>query len=251
MQYALNFQIYGVTNIKPMQINEKIIINKIRKKKSKSCIIAVDGITCSGKSLYAELLKKKLQNYFTDTFVLSKDLFLISRKKRIQVTNKMGKKFSGEQNKLHYDRRKIDKLVNALKRIDKSPIKLKGLYNRKNGKNDKNLSFNFKKKSIIIFEGLFVLEDLKKIQPIYKILITNNVYNSLARKIERIRDKKISIQKVVTEFTNLHLKSMRNYLMKHNFHESYSGEETKFLKIKNGKSKQINLINNFFKKHLF
>jgi len=56
---------------------------------------------------------------------------------------------------------------------------------------------------------------------------------------------------VVTEFTNLHLKSMRNYLMKHNFHESYSGEETKFLKIKNGKSKQINLINNFFKKHLF
>lgn len=254
MQCVLKFQIFGPTKNKMMQINEKIILKKIRKTKkenNKICIIAIDGITCSGKSLYADLLKKRLKKYYKDIFVLSKDLFLISRKKRIKVTNKIGKKFSGEQNKLHYDRRKLDKLISVLKQKNKSSIRLKGLYNRKNGKNDKNLYFDFKKNSVIIFEGLFILDDLKKIKPIYKILVTNNVYNSLARKIERIRDKKISIQKVVTEFTNLHLKSMRNYLIKNDFNESYSGEETKFMKIKNGKSKQINLINIFFKKHLF
>ena len=238
-----------------METNEKLIAKKIlnfRKKADEINIIAVDGITCSGKSLYAEILKKKLRFFFNDIFILSKDLFLISRKKRIQVTSKLNKKFSSEQNNLHYDKKKLESLLNVIKNNKtKKTIKLKKLYNRKNGKNDKNLTFNFSKKTVIIFEGLFILEDLKMIEPVYKILITNTVYNSLSRKIERIRDKKISIQKVVTEFTNLHLKSIHRYLLNYNFHESYSGEKSKFVKQRNGRPTQIKLINNFFKKHLF
>jgi len=238
-----------------METNEKLIVKKIlnfRKKTDQINIIAVDGITCSGKSLYAEILKKKLRFFFNDIFILSKDLFLISRKKRIQVTSKLNKKFSSAQNNLHYDKKKLESLLNVIKNNKiKKTIKLKKLYNRKNGKNDKNLTFNFSKKTVIIFEGLFILEDLKMIEPVYKILITNTVYNSLSRKIERIRDKKISIQKVVTEFTNLHLKSIHRYLLNYNFHESYSGEKNKFVKQRNGRPTQIKLINNFFKKHLF
>ena len=101
-----------------METNEKLIAKKIlnfRKKADQTNIIAVDGITCSGKSLYAEILKKKLRFFSNDIFILSKDLFLISRKKRIQVTNKLNKKFSTEQNNLHYDKKKLESLLNVIK----------------------------------------------------------------------------------------------------------------------------------------
>ena len=103
---------------------------------------------------------------------------------------------------------------------------------------------------MIIFEGLYVLDDLKgKIKPNFKILITENIYESLARKIERIRDKKISIQLVVTEYTELHLRSFKNYLDRNTFNYSYTDFKRNFTLIKNGKQKQIDLINKFKIKH--
>ena len=95
-----------------------------------------------------------------------------------------------------------------------------------------------------------MLDDLRGIiKPDLKILITEKIYDSLARKIERIRDKKISIQRVVTEYTGLHLKSFKNYLKRNTFHYAYTDFRRNFVLIKNGKQKQINLINQFKSKH--
>lgn len=238
-----------------MEINKKIIFNKLRKQNQKSLnlrIISIDGITCAGKSVYAKLLKEEIKKKYNNVFILSKDLFLISREKRIRVTKNLSKKFHLDQNQLHYDKKKINQFFKVAKqnKLNKK-IKFKNLYNRLNGKNDKKMTFTFNNKTIIIFEGLYTLADLKDIVPIHKILVTDTIYSSLARKIERIRDKKISIQNVVSEFTKMHLTSFRRYLNKYNFDECYSGEKTKFTLDRAGKKKQIKLINLFCKKHLF
>ena len=76
----------------------------------------------------------------------------------------------------------------------------------------------FSRERLVIFEGIYVNHDVKFIKkPILKILLIEKVYESLSRKIQRIRDRKISIQLVVTEFVKIHLQSYRRYLAKNNF----------------------------------
>ena len=111
--------------------------------------------------------------------------------------------------------------------------------------------FYFKKERLIIFEGIYSNEDIKKIiQPSIKILVTENVYTSLFRKVERIRDKKISIQNVVVEFIKIHLTSYLKYLKKNYFDLTYSDVSKKFIISKNGKNKQITDIKKFLQKHV-
>ena len=234
-----------------MKLNQKIISKKINRKPGIN-LITVDGITCSGKSIFSKLLKKKLSKKFDNIYIIPKDLFLFSRKRRIKIIKKINNKITHKQNKLHYDLKKLRQLIKILiNHPQKKTLTLSGLYDRKSGKNSKKIKFNFKKNSLIIYEGLYLLDDLKGlIKPNLKILITEKIYDSLARKIERIRDKKISIQHVVFEFTNLHLRSFKNYLIKNSFNCSYSDFKRNFIPIKNGKEIQINLISQFQKKHL-
>ena len=124
------------------------------------------------------------------------------------------------------------------------------MYDRKLGKNTKTEVFQFKKNNIIIFEGLYILEDLKKYFKInLKFLIVNNVYKSLMLKIERIRDKKISIANVVKEFTSIHLSSFKKYLLNHSFDYSLVLENKSFHMVKNGGVKQRKQIAQFITKH--
>tara|TARA_B100000029_G_scaffold490031_1_gene548519 strand:+ start:7393 stop:8157 length:765 start_codon:yes stop_codon:yes gene_type:complete len=234
-----------------MNLNENIIKKRINKKPGIN-LITVDGITCSGKSIFSKLLKKKLSKKFDNIYIIPKDLFLFSRIRRIKIIKKINKKINHKQNELHYDLKKLSLLISTLiNQPEKKTLTLSGLYDRKTGKNSQKIKFKFKKNSLIIYEGLYLLDDLKGlIKPNLKILITEKIYDSLARKIERIRDKKISIQHVVFEFTNLHLKSFKNYLVKNSFNCSYSGFKRNFVLIKNGKEIQINLIRQFQKKHL-
>ena len=200
---------------------------------------------------FQSFLKKKIGKIFKNVLVLPKDLFLFSREHRIEVIKKINKNTKPKENYLQYDLNKLNKLIDVLigKSKNKS-ITLSNLYDRKTGKNHKKVNFKFKKNTLIIFEGLYVLDDLKgKIKPNFKILITENIYESLARKIERIRDKKISIQLVVTEYTELHLRSFKNYLDRNTFNYSYADFKRNFILIKNGKQKQIDLINKFKVKH--
>ena len=74
--------------------------------KRKINLITIDGITCSGKSLFANLLKKNLKKNFSKIFILSKDLFLYPREKRIKITKKL-KKLNTKQNELHYNLKKL------------------------------------------------------------------------------------------------------------------------------------------------
>ena len=232
----------------------KLDTNKILRKLNKNLginIITVDGITCAGKSIFSKLLKKKLNKKFGNILILPKDLFLFSRQRRIKIIKKINNKISHKQNHFHYDLKKINKVINVLIGTSKNKsITLSYLYDRKTGKNNQKMKFQFKKNILIIFEGLYVLDDLRGIiKPNLKILITEKVYDSLARKIERIRDKKISIQHVVTEYTGLHLKSFKNYLNRNTFHYAYTDFRRNFVLIKNGKQQQINLINKFKSKH--
>jgi len=232
-----------------MKLNKKIFKNFRRKNIS---LITIDGITCSGKSLFANLLKKNLQNYFTDVYILSKDLFLFPRSKRINITKNINK-FKIEQNILHYDLLKLKMLLNFLiGKTNKKVLILKNLYNRKTGKNNLNLRLKYSKHRLVIFEGLYVNNDVKFIKkPILKILLIEKVYESLSRKIQRIRDKKISIQLVVTEFVKIHLQSFKRYIIKNSFDVSFEDKDRKFIKVNNGKKYQLNDISLFLKKHLY
>ena len=69
--------------------------------------ITIDGITCSGKTSFAKILKKELNKYFPNILILSKDLFLYPRKKRINITKKLKNIKSKNQNFLHYDDKKL------------------------------------------------------------------------------------------------------------------------------------------------
>lgn len=232
-----------------MKLNKKIFKNFRRRNIN---LITIDGITCSGKSLFANLLKKNLQNYFSDVYILSKDLFLFPRSKRINITKNINK-FKIDQNILHYDLLKLKMLLNFLiGKTNKKILILKNLYNRKTGKNNLNLRLKYSKHRLVIFEGLYVNNDVRFIKkPILKILLIEKVYESLSRKIQRIRDKKISIQLVVTEFVKIHLQSFRKYIVKNTFDVSFEDINRKFIKVNNGKKKQLNDITLFIKKHMY
>ena len=221
-------------------------------KKKKINFITVDGITCSGKSLFADLLKKNLKRYFKEILILSKDLFLYPRTKRIQITKKI-KQSNFNQNILHYDIKKLKYLLNFLVgKTNKKNLIIKNLYNRKTGKNNLKIKINFSSDRLIIFEGIYVNKDINMIKkPVLKILLIENVYESLSRKIQRIRDKKISIQLVVTEFVNIHLQSFNRYISSNNFDISFIDVNRNFKKIENGKKIQLKWILNFLKKHLY
>ena len=111
-------------------------------------------------------------------------------------------------------------------------------------------TFKFRKNNLIIFEGIYINDLRNIINPIYKILIIENLWLAF-RKIERIRDKKISIQKVVKEFTKIHLQSFYRYLIGQSFDITFEFNKTNFLKVNNGKTRQIGYIKNFLKKHSF
>ena len=232
-----------------MKLNKKIFDNL---KKKEINFIIVDGITCSGKSLFANLLKKNLKNKFSDILILSKDLCLYPREKRIKITRSV-RKIEKNQNQLHYNLNKLKLLLNFLNGNNKEKtLVLKNLYNRKTGKNNLKIKFHFLKKRLIIFEGIYVSDDVKStIKPILKILIIEKVYESLARKIERIRDKKISVQLVVTEFIKIHLESFKRYLAKNNFDIAFEDKERNFVMKKNGKIKQLDYIKKFLSKHRY
>ncbi len=233
-----------------MKLPEKYYFKKYNKKNIN--FITIDGITCSGKSVFANLLKKKLKGKFKNINILSKDLFLLTREKRINFTRKVKSDFFN-QNKVHYDLKKLNYLINFLKYGNKTKtLKLKNLYNRKTGKNNLSLKFIFSKNNLIIFEGIYVTQDIKKItRPMIKILIIEKIYESLARKIERIRDKKISIQHVVTEFTKIHLQSFKKHLIKNNFDLVFEDLERSFMPVSNGKRLQLNSLKSFLKKHSY
>lgn len=213
-------------------------------------IIIIDGITCAGKTTFSNLLKKIFKKKNKNAHLISKDLFLLPRNKRISVIKNFKNKYSLNQNLIHYDQKKLQKLFLHIKSKKNTKLIIKGLYDRNIGRNTKTEVFQFKKNNVIIFEGLYILEDLKKYFKVdLKILITNNVYKSLMQKIERIRDKKISIDNVVKEFTSIHLSSFKKYLLKYKFDYSLELDEKSFRMVKNGSINQVKKITQFINKH--
>ncbi len=144
-----------------MKLSKKIFENL---KKKNINFITIDGITCSGKSLFANLLKDNLKKKFKYVSILSKDLFLFPRSKRIKITKKI-KNSKFNQNNLHYDLKKLKILLNFLAGKSKSKtLILKNLYDRKSGKNNLKLKINYIRNRLIIFEGIYVNQDIKLIK---------------------------------------------------------------------------------------
>ena len=226
------------------------IIKEILKKKID--FITVDGITCSGKTTFANILQKKLIKFFPRTIIISKDLFLYPRNHRILISKKYNKIKTTNQNTLHFDNKKIKKLLNFLfSKSGNKKLLFKNLYNRKTGKNDFKYTFERLNSRLIIFEGIYINKDIEiKDKSILRILLIEDVYNSLLNKIKRIRDKKISIQLLISEFVNIHLNSYKNYLSNEYFDLSFNNKKSKFYRIKNGKNTQLKNISVFFKKHI-
>ena len=72
---------------------------------------------------------------------------------------------------MHYDLLKLKMLLNFLiGKTNKKVLILKNLYNRKTGKNNLNLRLKYSKHRLVIFEGLYVNNDVKFIKkPILKL----------------------------------------------------------------------------------
>lgn len=226
-----------------MKLNQRKIFQRLVNNQVN--FITIDGIACSGKTLFSNILKKKLKN----TLIISKDIFLLPRNKRIKIT-KLLRRSCNNQNKIHYNLNRLKSLILFLIDGKKRKLVLKKLYNRKNGKNDLTKTFYYKPNRNIIYEGIYTNNDIKNIiKPSVKILIIESVYLSLFRKIERIRDKKISIQNLTNEFLKIHLKSFLKYLEKNSFDLFYVDLKKNFTFFKNGKIKQINDIKKFLFKH--
>ena len=233
-----------------MKLNITVLKKGIQKDKLN--FVTVDGITCSGKTLFSNILNRELKKKIKNTVILSKDIFLLPREKRIFITKNLKNKKIYDQNKIHYDLLKLKKLFKFLIFNNKKKLILDNLYNRKTGKNNLKKIFYRMPKGLIIFEGIYVNQDIKKfIKPTIKILISENIYTSLFRKIERIRDKKISIQNVVTEFTKIHLESYKKYLQNNSFDYVYRDLKKNFVFFENGKKKQLNDIKIFLSKHIY
>ena len=130
MQCVLKFLKSG-KKFKKMKFDLKILNKKLIN--NKNHFITIDGITCSGKTLFAQILKKKLKN----SLLISKDIFLLPRTKRIKITRSIGKKLIYTQNSIHYDLTKLKSLIQFLINGNKNNnFTLHNLYNRKNGMND-------------------------------------------------------------------------------------------------------------------
>lgn len=250
MPFAQSIHLYGHVKIKYKMLIKRILKNHILVKK-KQIIICIDGITCSGKTSFSNFLKKELKNNKKITCSISKDLFLISRFKRIQIIKKL-KKVIFNQNKYHYNHNKINRLISEFKKIKKRKIKFCNLYDRKTGLNLKKKTFQFKKIDYIIYEGIYSVKDLNrhKLKPDLTILMINDVYDSLITKIKRIRDSKISVGLVVKEFLKIHLTSFFKYISKTNYDYIISFSEGKMLVNKNFKSLHMIQIKRFLQKHL-
>ena len=110
-------------------------------------------------------------------------------------------------------------------------------------KNKKFANFFLKINYFFIFLSLFLL--------LYTFYRAEIIYESLARKIERIRDKKISIQHVVTEFTKIHLQSFKYHLNKSKFDIVFADQDREFMPVLKGKKIQLDNIKIFLKKHLY
>ena len=229
-------------NLQTLQRIEKNFLKK------KIKLIIIDGITCSGKTLFSKLLFNFLKKKYK-VKLISKDLFLAPRNKRIKVLSNLKKQSYYNQNFLHYDHNKISKIINCFSKNNK--IILKNLYYRKTGQNTKTTKFDFTKTDIIIYEGIYILDDLMNTKlKSHNILVSQNVYKSLFHKIKRIRDKKISIQKLITEFNRIHLPSFSSYLRRQRFQTCLSGDNGLFFFNKSGQKKQISDIDIFYKKHI-
>ena len=114
-------------------------------KTGKNSFFLIDGITGCGKTYFTKYFKKKISKQHK-AIIISKDLFLKSRERRILITKKNKSKKNINQNILHYDFKKYHKIISLIKNQDeRKKVQLYNLYNRKNGKNDLRKNFTFKK----------------------------------------------------------------------------------------------------------
>ena len=129
---------------------------------NKLVCIGVDGPTASGKTVFAKMLKKEIENYSDKNIqIIPLDSLLVERsirEKSLQNIKKIGIPFEHEA-EIHMSFSKYRKLLDLIKMYKydlntPSEIKIKNLYSRSDkGKCTGELKVNLTKKTILIFEG--------------------------------------------------------------------------------------------------
>ena len=204
-----------------------------------------------GRPLLQKSIKKFLNIKKVKSKIISKDIFLKSREHRIKLIRNKSKKFI-DQNSNHYDINRFKKLLRIILNTKNSQkiFHFKKLYNRKSGINNSVLKINVNSKYFYIIEGLYILKDLdKEHKPLIKILLVEDLYYSLSKKLQRIRDNKITLEDVIYEYKNIHLINFFNYLKKYKKFDLMLNITNNFNGGKSLKNSQIKQIRNFLKKH--
>ena len=163
--------------------------------------IGVDGPTASGKTVFAEILKKEIQKYSDKNIeIIPLDSLLIERslrEKSLQNISKVGIPFEHEA-EIHMKFSKFKKFLDLIKLIRAGleipqKIILNDLYSRNDkGKCSGQLKINLSNQTILIFEGHYTIRpDFVEVLDNNFILLANRE-ELIKRKIERVggyRDK--------------------------------------------------------------
>ena len=177
---------------------------------NKLVCIGVDGPTASGKTIFAELLKKKISNISNKNVqIIPLDCLLVERKireKSLRNIHQIGIPFEHEA-EIHMRFSKFDYLLKLidLKKADLSEqtnVNLENLYSRSDeGRCTGKLKINLTNETVLIFEGHYTTRP-----EFHRVLDKNFILlakrdNLIRRKIERVADYRD--KKEVEDYFNL------------------------------------------------
>ncbi|MFC2014481.1 hypothetical protein ACFLUP_00635 [Chloroflexota bacterium] len=172
-----------------------------RKTKDRAFVAGVNGIDCSGKSMFAESFEKFLVSRGLETQLISIDEF----------HNPVAYRYSGNTQIENYYNNSfnintiIEKLMSKIKRGANYSIKLPVL-NWQTDEYDTEKEYTFNQNTIVIFEGVFLFRKELSTHIDYKVFLEITFQESKRR--AKIRDSEASLRK----YEEKYLPAQKRYL---------------------------------------
>jgi phosphoglycolate phosphatase len=177
---------------------------KSRKQADRALVIGVNGIDCSGKSVFSKALDKFLKSKGHDTQLIELDDFHNPRKIR----------YAGENQAENYYQRSFntDLLVKKLLLPIREKITVSTQLNLLNVDSDKYdliKNYSVKWNTIVIFEGVFIFRKELALYTDYKVFL-DIPFNECKRRA-KVRDIQASVEKYDTKYIPAQMKYLKEY----------------------------------------
>jgi len=175
-----------------------------RKKKDRAFVIGVNGIDCSGKSMFADSLEKYLASMGFETQFISIDDF----------HNPAAYRYSGKNQSDNYYNRSfninniIEKLLTQINRKISYQVKLPVL-NVQTDKYDTEKGYTFNQNTIVVFEGVFLFR--KELSPYIDYKVFLEITFEECKRRAKIRDSQASLEKYEEKYIPAQKRYLNEY----------------------------------------